>query len=134
MKNLILASLFILPLTIYSQQNNSAQNAYYLKKANTENKTGNILLVTGGVLILTGFVLVKDGNSNTRELISGTQVAGFLVATLGVASALSSIPFYIYAHQDRKKSFQLSPVIGTVQSFNLIGEDKNTAIGLKLDF
>ena len=134
MKNLILASLFILPLILKSQENNTAQNTYFLKKAKTQTKTGNILLVTGGVSILAGFVLVKDGNGNRKELISGSQIAGFLVATLGVTAALSSVPFYISAHHNRKKSFQLSPVIGTVQSFNLIGEDKNTAVGLKLNF
>ena len=77
---------------------------------------------------------MPDGNGNRKVLISGSQIAGFLVATLGVTAALSSVPFYISAHHNRKKSFQLSQIIGTVQSFNLIGEDKNTAVGLKLNF
>lgn len=139
MKNLFLTLLFIVPHTATAQQNEKSEINYYLQKSVSKKKTGNALLLTGTVLIITGVVVATSGNNNNNNnntgwLFSQNEMTGMTISSLGVFSALTSIPFYISANHNRKKSLKISPTTGIIQT-NSITEPKNYALaGLKITF
>ncbi len=125
---------FLLPFMFNAQQTNSDEINRYLRKSANKKKTANILLFTGGGLILTGLIVGSSGNQKGSYLISGNELAGVGLFGSGVLSAVASVPFYISAHHNKKKSLKISPVTGIIQ-LNSITEPKNYALaGLKITF
>ena len=135
MKNLFLILLFIVPLTATAQQHKNSEINYYLQKSVSKKKTGNALLLSGTGLILTGIVVgTTAGKQNNALFFSSNQIAGAGIFSLGVFSALTSIPFYISANHNKKKSLKISPTTEIIQT-NSISEPKNYAsAGLKITF
>lgn len=132
MKYLLLIFLFVLPITANSQNNDSEIN-YYFQKSNSKRKTGNALLITGGGLILTGFLVASSGN-NGGYFFSPNQIAGAGILSLGVLSALVSVPFYISAHHNKNKYLRISPT-AEISHLNLVNQNENYAlVGLKFNF
>ena len=132
MKTLILLLTLLFSANLISQnQNNTDAINRYLQKSNTKKKTANALLLTGTGLILTGVVIASTGNKNNGVMFfSPTQIAGFGISTLGVFSALTSVPFYISAAHNKSKYRKISPQLG---SFNA-NENNYFTAGVKLEF
>lgn len=132
MKNLILILLFILPIFTIAQQNNDLEINHYLQKSNSKRKTGNALLITGGGLILTGIVVGSSGNQNGVLFFSPNQIAGAGIFSLGILSSLVSVPFYISAHYNKKKSYTISP---STEVIRVHSKSENYAVlGMKISF
>ena len=132
MKNLILALIFILPLTITAQQNNVPEIDLYMNKANKQRKTGNILLISGGGLIVTGLIVGTSGDG--KGFIDANALAGSGIFLLGGLSALTSIPFYISANNNRKKSLKFTPVIGILETKSGLIPQNYAMAGIKINF
>ena len=134
MKNLLFTLLFILPTFVNAQETKQTEINQYLRKANNKRKTGNVLLITGSGLFLTGFVIASTGKNDKSWFISERELAGASLSSLGIISALTSVPFYISAHHNRKKSLNVSPTTGIIRS-NSINERRNYAsVGIDINF
>lgn len=134
MKHLLLAFLFALPLTMNGQQNNSTEINEYLEKSNRQRKTGNVLLITGGTLILSGVIVGVTGNKNRSFIISQSDIAGASLVTLGLLSGLTSVPFYISANSNKKKSLKISPSTAFIPVHSMNSQQIYPVVGINLDF
>ena len=132
MKTLILFSALFFSANLCSQEQNSPTEINrYLQKSNIKRKTANVLLISGSGLLLTGFVVANSGSSSNGILnFSGNQLAGFGISTLGVLTALTSVPFYISAGHNKSKSRKISPQIGNFKT----SENNYVTAGLKIEF
>ena len=134
MKNLLLILLIILPISLTAQLNDAVQIDYYLKKSISKKKTANVLLFTGGGLLLTGVIVASTAEENGGFFIPETHLAGLGIATLGVLSSLTSIPFYISASHHKNKSLKIFPAISHFQSDSLDPTKQYGMIGVKVNF
>ena len=132
MKTFILILALLFSANLFSQeQNNHDEINRYLQKSNSKRKTANVLLISGSGLLLTGVVVANSGSSNKGILnFSGTQLAGFGISTLGVLTALSSVPFYISAGHNKSKSRKIYPQLGNFKT----PENNYVTAGLKIEF
>ena len=135
MKNLLLTLLFIFPITAIAQQNNDVEISQYLQKSIAQSKTGNILLITGGGLIATGVLVAISGEKKGGHyFFSNNDAIGGSIATLGVLSALVSIPIHISSGHNKRKYLKLTPSAAMISS-NSFNEKQNYAVvGLKVTF
>ena len=134
MKNFIFVLLLTLPLTATAQQNKNSEINYYLQKSLNKKKTGKVLLLTGTTFTLIGAVVATTGDHRGAIFFSSTEMVGITVATLGVISALTSIPFYISANQYRKKSLKISPTTGLIQTNSITEPKYFPSAGLNITF
>lgn len=132
MKHLLLALLFLLPLTFKAQKSNTDDLNRYLRKSTNQKKTANILLITGGGLMVTGLIVGNSGGQS--GYISDNGLAGLGVFTLGALTSVISIPFYISAHQNKKKLIKLSPAVGIIPANTAVQNNNYGAVGLKFNF
>lgn len=132
MKNTLLFLLLILSFKLFSQENDKQKvvsNIYY-EKYKKQKKNATILSVTGGVLLFTGIIISQQKSESANLVFSKSEVTGYSIATLGVFSIISSIPFYVSAEKNRKKSITISP---NLNSFNTI-DKKQTNFGLSITY
>lgn len=134
MKNLLLSLLFILPLTINAQKDNTDDLNRYLRKSTNQKKTANVLLITGGGLMVTGLLVGNSGNQDGSYFFSENQLAGFGLFSLGVISSVISVPFYISAHHNKRKLMKLSPAVSILPSNSLILKENYALVGMKINF
>lgn len=132
MKTLILILTLLFSANFFSQErNNNDEINRYLQKSHSKRKTANVLLISGSSLLLTGFVVANSGSSSNGILnFSGNQLAGFGISTLGILTALTSIPFYISAGHNKSKSRKISPQIGNFKT----PENNYVTAGLNIEF
>ncbi|HSF46130.1 MAG TPA: hypothetical protein VLA58_08960 [Chitinophagaceae bacterium] len=81
----------------------------FLRKSRNQRTTGFILLGAGVVLTVTGVAMVNNGNDDI--LNPGNWVdtgAGAGIATVGILSTLTSIPFFIMSINNNKKAKKMS--------------------------
>ncbi|MFC6267690.1 hypothetical protein [Frigoriflavimonas asaccharolytica] len=133
MKTLIFIVILLLPTFIFSQQNNNSEAENYLKKSNSKRKTANILAISGGGLLLTGIV-VSASNQHNQEFLPTNLVVGGSLITLGVLSALTSIPFYISSNHNTKKYLKIVPSAKLIPKNELNHNTNYAVIGINLNF
>lgn len=132
MKHLFLALLFLLPFTFKGQKSDTDDLNRYLRKSSNQKKTANILLITGGGLMFTGLIVGNQGDH--KGFIDSNALAGLGVFTLGVLTSVISIPFYISAHQNKKKLIKFSPTVGIIPANTAVQNNNYGAVGLTLNF
>jgi hypothetical protein len=116
MRKIILCTMLMLLATVtFSQQTNPSvalTKQDYLKKSKKQ-KTAAWLLLSGGLAcVITGSILSTDlsvDDDNYGSLFDeNTSRAGTVVAIIGSCFMAGSIPFFIAAHRNKKKSISLS--------------------------
>ena len=107
MKRIVLFVMLLLVMsTAFSQQlpsNQPLTKQDYLKKSNNQNTVGWVLLAGGVGLIGTGLLIGNGDETSFDDAASGGIIAG-----LGVASALVSIPVFLASTRKKNKAMQLS--------------------------
>ena len=100
-------------MSFYAQTNDSTYRYTlkneYLRKSRNQRTTGFILLGAGAILTITGVVMVNNGNDDI--LNPGNWVdtgAGAGIATIGILSTATSIPFFIMSASNNKKAKKMS--------------------------
>lgn len=85
----------------------------YSLKSKKQNKTGMILLVGGAAFVATAFIIPKGDPTGElalpyfqEEFENDDIKASFAVA--GVAAMLTSIPFFISSHKNKKRAAKTS--------------------------
>jgi len=81
----------------------------YLKKSKSQKTTAWVLLGTGAAAITTGLI-VSGTASNNDDINSGyDQLAtGGVVAIIGTAACLSSIPFFIASAKNKRRAMAVT--------------------------
>ncbi len=133
MKSLLLTFLFILPIAINAQQNKDFEAEIYLKKSIKKRKAGNVLALTGGGLVLTGLVFSALGPDDNQYLPTNVVVGGSMI-TLGILSALTSIPFYISSNHNKKKYLEISPTATILPKNSGIQNENYALVGIEINF
>lgn len=105
----------------------------YFEKYQRQKKTANILLGTGSVLALSGFIVASTDSGTRGSLFFSTnQIVELILIISGVTSALVSIPFYISAEKNKRKSLTIQP------TFQLENEkytqEKSAKVGVAITF
>ena len=130
MKTILL--IFLLPVSgIFAGQesNNTQTPNQYLEKSIRQKKTANVISITGGTLLVTGLIIAFSDDQK-GWLPSSTTLTGIGIATLGTATALASVPFYISPHSNKRKSVTLSPQMGNA----VIGQKYYPTAGIGISF
>lgn len=93
------------------QQDSIRISNIYFEKYQRQKKTANIILGTGSVLILSGLVaFATDDRTEGRLFFSTNQIVGVTLVTFGITSVLVSVPFYISAAKNKRKSLTIQPI------------------------
>jgi hypothetical protein len=127
----IFVMLLLVMSTAFSQQlpsNQPLTQQDYVKKSKNQKTVAWILLAGGVGLIGTGLLIGNGDETSFDDAASGGIVAG-----VGVASALVSIPVFLASTRNKKKAMELS---AGVQRFPLPFHSivASTAVTLKLSF
>ncbi len=134
MKFLLLLLFFTISIATNAQQNQESDATLYLRKSINKKKTGNILLISGGGLILTGIVVSASGDQNTNEFLPRNLLIGGSLLSVGILSALTSIPFYISANHNKKKYLQISPTATILPKNSDIQNENYALVGIEINF
>ncbi len=115
------------------QQDSIQVSNNYFEKYQRQKKTANIILGTGSVLALSGFIVASTDSGTRGSLFFSTnQIVGLILIISGVTSALVSIPFYISAEKNKRKSLTIQP------TFQLENEkytqEKSAKVGVAITF
>ena len=111
-KQIMIILLLAISATSFSQITESSKiftNAEYLKKSRKQNTAGWIFLGSGFALSATGLIIGVAGTADefvgviTDEKSHKWETAGGLFFT-GLASMLTSIPFFVSASKNKKKA------------------------------
>ena len=121
MKNgLILALLLIFTSSLSAQLVAKTRYERLMESSHRRQTAGFIFLGGGAGMTAAGLYLYADGTRKNRNEVSTAsgltglstgeteQVLGVVLTGLGVGSMCTSIPFFIGAHQKRKKALSLS--------------------------
>lgn len=132
MKNLFLLFFLVCSIKFYSQQkeNEKIVSDIFFNKYKKQKRNATILSVTGGVLLFTGFIISKQESEAANLVFSKNEVTGYSIASLGIISIIGSIPLYISAEKNYKKSVSISPSVQTYHFYNT----KNTSLGLNITY
>ena len=133
MRIIILIFLFIIFSIPSHSQTKLINENYYLNKSKNQKSTGFVLLGTGAILIVTG-AIVQHNSIATKGAFLNFDGLGYQFA--GLTAMLSSIPFFIWAAKNKRKTIAI-----TINNQNyFIGNSKNIALkpmqtlGLRLKF
>ena len=72
----------------------------------------------------------KQESEAANLVFSKNEVTGYQIASLGIISIIGSIPLYISAEKNYKKSVSISPSVQTYHFYNT----KNTSLGLNITY
>jgi hypothetical protein len=104
-KALVLVCMVMLSLQIFAQHFKSMSRSERMMSKSRERRTsGYIFLGAGAATFGTGLWLFDSG-LKTNE---GSSVAGFFMVAASICSMSASIPFFISAHNTRKKALLMS--------------------------
>jgi hypothetical protein len=82
----------------------------YLRKSRNQRTTGFILLGAGTALTITGYLIIS--NNQVEDYLNPLTVvesgAGAGVATIGMLTAVASIPFFILSYNNNKRAKNMS--------------------------
>ncbi len=110
MKNILLAVCMIALAspgwTQVNKTDSSNMKSYYLKKSQSQKKTGFILLGVGLGCAAVGGILAA--NPDPDEIIDDNTIAGGGLILGGGVTALASIPFFISSSGNMKKASSFS--------------------------
>ena len=132
MKTILLTIIFLIPMTLRSQEQNTTQSTnQYLEKSIRQKKTANVLAITGGGLVLAGVIVAATIPKQTKGWEGFNQgVTAVGIGGVGAITALISIPFYISSHNNKKKSVSISPQTGSVN----IDQKNYATAGIAINF
>ncbi|MEP6747939.1 MAG: hypothetical protein ABJB86_09450 [Bacteroidota bacterium] len=121
MKNIMVAA-FILTFSssLFSQQltpDTYSHHDDFMLKSRRKERAGIILLSCGATVTIGGTLLIIDGanrNHSNGSYVGGELngaeaeiIVGALVAAMGVVSMSASIPFFVGAHNSRRKALSM---------------------------
>ena len=106
MKGLLFAICHLIATTVFSQEitpsPSPAQNDY-LKKSERQHTAGLALLIGGGAALAGGIIWGASASNTSSTSYSKYDGPGVL-ALVGIASMLGSIPLFIASHHNAKKA------------------------------
>jgi Na+/proline symporter len=134
-KVIAFAILFFVTTSSFSQQTNSTQTLTrqdYLTKSKNQKTSARVLLVGGAVLIGTGLLI------GTREEATLDDAAtGGTIASIGILSAIGSIPLFIASGRNKRKAMNVSTYFeirqNPVQAGTRLTLRSSPALSLKLN-
>lgn len=105
--------LLFLTASLFSQQKNtqSLSRQDYLEKSKKQKTAAWILLGGGAVLIGTGLLIGDRQESSFDNAATGGIIAG-----IGIASAIGSIPFFIASARNKRKVVEVSTYLEIQQN------------------
>lgn len=89
-------------------QDSLQTNKYYLQRSKQQKSIAKILLIGGGVITVLGIALSTSKQGTLNEFNSGA-----LIASIGTASMIGSIPLFSAASRNKRKA---NLMIGTVNT------------------
>lgn len=128
METFLLIFVLFIGQSFYAQNDDNTNLNRYLEKSQRQKKAANILAITGGTLVISGFIVA--GTADNTWLISGQELTGIGISMIGIISGITSIPVYISAHHNKKKSIKIAPQTGFIK----IQETQFATAGIKFDF
>lgn len=105
-KLLSLFCVFVITLHLFAQQGTTRATLTkddYLKMSKNQKKAGWFLVGGGAALIVTG-IAIGDGDNATFD----DAASGGIIAVVGIASALGSIPLFIASGRNKRKAMNMT--------------------------
>ena len=111
MKAILLISMIFVFITKNYCQNAETpalSKTYYLQKSKTQKTVARVLVVSGLGMMITGAVI--NGSQNLENMAGGLvgetptdENKGLWLCCVGGAAAITSIPFFISSHKNKKR-------------------------------
>ena len=131
MKKLILLTL--VTSRILSSFGQKANQLTYSEKCSKQKKTGWVLFGTGAAVATTGFLIMEIDGTGSDAIMGENFDVGAWAFFAGLAGCVASIPFFISAHSQCKKSKKITLKIDhiQIQSFQAALPQKIPAISMR---